>query len=665
MATSTIDLYKDRLKQSSNYCYPHWDRAIENYKHYLGRLDVGGQTLENYPFQSKMVIPISYETVETVLPRLIGKDPEFTTMAIEPEDVPYEQTAKIAVQSGYDNPKLEILGEPMYLKLQKGVKEELITGNAVWRVRWRRQMRKIVRYLANLETAGIVDSDDINKILEMAEKLKSKGGNGDIKWSKKFEDMPFLDDFDIEHKPFFYFMPDSGFSDLGRMRYKIEREPMTMEDLIDEATVFKYDESKMKEIQEKSDKGESGYSTEVPKDFLLRYNELFANPEDTRAGTTALEDKKSPLLMVDKMWEGDKVHVIVNEKWLLTPDTTGLTNPYNIMADPFLFGSDVTMPHSYFARGEIDAIKKLEDGVTDIHNMRFDNLVQAMLNLWVYNPNMMADGDEFVPIPGSLTAVKDVDRAIRMFTGNDVTQSAYRESDNIMQIIARITGVNDYVRGVEGDSVAGRSYGGMRLVQEFANARFVIKGRTMEKQTLKALGYFDLEMSRQFINKDRMVRMAGRGADDDKSVKLEAAKLKMIKGYMDIRVVPNSAMVVDQQAEVMRVNSVADRFMAQKGPFANIPPEVYDQFLLTYFQKHGFHDGVYWVRAIRESREKMNVDKKEPVKTEVTPPEAPVPQIPAQPTMQSNGIANQPDPLAQIFAAENTLPPPQVVGLNQ
>ena len=132
-------LYKTRLKQSFDYCTPHWNRSLDNYKHYLGRLDTGGISENDYLFHSKMSTSISYEVVETVMPRLIGKDPEFTTIAVEPDDVAYERTAKMAVDLAYNNPKLELLGEPIYLKLQRGVKEQLITGNAVYRAFWRRE----------------------------------------------------------------------------------------------------------------------------------------------------------------------------------------------------------------------------------------------------------------------------------------------------------------------------------------------------------------------------------------------------------------------------------------------------------------------------------------------------------------------------------------------
>ena len=650
--TSILKTYQDRIKQSMNVCEGHWNRSIDNYKHYLGRLDVGGVSESDYPFQSKMSVPISYEVVETVLPRIIGKDPEFTTIAVEPSDVPFEGTSKLVIEGAYNNPKLEILGEPMYLKLIRGTKEQLITGNVTYRAYWRRETRKRITYLANLDKYGHKDEGDIQKVLEIAAKNKA---NDDVYYSKKLVDVPFLDDFDIKHVPFFFFMPDGSFAEPGRMRYKIERDFMTFEELANEAGMFKYDDVAMADLLKLHESGQDGFTPDINKDFYKQYFELFSS--QMANNITSSSNDKVPLLLVDKMWMGDKVAVFVNEKYNLTGET-GMRNPYDIMVDPFIFGHDVVIPHSHFSHGEIDAIRKIEDGVNDTINMRFDNLLQSMLNYWLYNPKMMTNGDNFVPVPNSVTAVADIERSVKMMSGNDVTPAAYKEVGELMAIVQRVTGVNDYVKGNEGESLAGRTYGGLRLVQEMANARFIVKARTFEKVTLKALGYFALEMSRQFIVKDRLSRMMGDMGDiEEKTIK--AGDLKQIKGFMDIRVIPNSSMAIDQQAEAMKLSAVADRFMSDKGPFSGIPEEVFDKFLMKYLQANGVTDAIYWVRAKRQARLEAEKKVKEPTNpavppvldAQVVPPTGPVTTMP---TLQSDQVASQPNPLEMIQQAMST-----------
>lgn len=661
---SKLSEYKKRLKNSQDLSESHWTRSIENYKHYFSKLDTGASKIENYPFHSQMTVPISYEVVETVMPRLIGKDPEFAAVAIEPSDVESEAMAKMAIEMAYNNPKLEMLGEPIYLKLYRGVKEQLITGNMVLRPFWRRQTTKRMQYRAYSEKTGHKDMDPV----ELYKKLSAMNMQDSMKYTKKEMEVPFLDDFDIRHVPFWMFFPDVPMIEPGKMRYKIEREYMTPEQLIDEAEIFGYDKVSMKEVLDfASDRKRMAFTPDIRKEFMQDYYDLFAPTQSSVTFST--DDDRVPLLIVDKMWEGGRVHVFVNEKWGLTGET-GIKSPYDLSIDPFIFGHDNPLPHSYHSYGEIDAIKKLEDGMNDLLNMRFDNLVQSMLNYWFYNPNYLDDdADGFQPVPNSVTPTKDVNNVVRVINGPNVTGTAYQEAKEILDIIQRTTGVNDYAKGIEGESLAGRTYGGMRLVQEMANARFIVKSRLFEKVTLKSLGYFALEMSRQFITKDRMHRQFGETMATDQ--KLEAHKLKAIKGFMDIKVVPNSTRVIDEQAEAVRLSSVTDRMIAQadkeKGPFTGMPDELYDKLLLKMLPLYGINDAPYWVRAIQENRKKMEkeVKKTDPAKQ---PPAAPLPpQQPVGPggiagllggtglttdmvpTLQSDQVAMQPDPLASII----------------
>lgn len=680
MAKTIKSIYEGRLRQTRNLSESHWQRAIDNYKHYFGRLDAGELSDDNYPFYSKMSMSISYEIIETIMPRIIGKDPEFNFVAQEPSDVQYEDLARLTVESQYDNPKLELLGEPIYLKLQRMVKEALITGNAVGRPMWRRQTKQIVKYVASLDRAGYKNEKDIQKVVESAMKL---GAEDEVKYGKEFAEAPWLDDFDITHKPFYHYFPDAIMIEPGRFRFHIERDLMTFEELEDEAKRFGYDDEVLKEIKENIDKGKNaGYNpqsdSQISKDFMFEYNDLFAI-DDQMAFST--DDDKIPLLRVDKMWEADgKVHVFVDESKNLTGEgeDAGIENPYDIKKPPFIHIHDVVVPHSYYSRGEIDAIKKLEDGANDLMNMRFDNLLQAMLNYWLYNPKMMADNDEFVPVPNTTTAVKDVDKAVRVISGQDVTASSYREAEMFTGMIKSITGIGDYVQGEEGSSIAGRTYGGLRLAQEVANARFIVKSRLFEKVTLKSLGYFMLEFARQFISEDRIKRMSG-DLGIVKEDRISAGGLKSIAGFMDLKVIPNSSAALDQQAEAMKLNAVADRFSTEKGAFKGIPEEVYDKFLLKYLLSQGITDAVYWVRARAEARTKAQEAGGTPEGAPVPAP-APAPQPAPAPTgapipglggalpspqeqllqgiapttqgvIQSDQVAEQPDPLQQIIAA--------------
>lgn len=639
-----LEIYKNRLKKSKDFCYPHWSRFIDNYRHYLSRLSYKKTEGEEegkpaqYPFASRITTGISFDIVETMMPRIIGRSPEFITAAIEPEDIPYEQTAKMTIEYEYQNPKLHLLGEPIYLKLQKAVREALICGTAVMRGFWRREKIKRARYKGKVgEKVGSLD-----KIVSYAKK------NGlDIEYVKEYENSPFLDDFDVKHLPFFFFFPDPAFSEAGQMRYKIERAFYTKEQLLTEASIFQYDQSVLKEIFER--RGTNLFTPDIDKDFLYQYSQLFSEKAITE-GVEARDDERLSLFIVDKMWERGRVYVFVNEKYNLTGDK-GIPSPYDLISDPFIFVHNIPQPHLFYSRSEIDAIKRMEDGINDLTNMRADNLFQAMSSIYLVNKNVMPDADNFAPYPNSVWQVKDIAAAVREIKGQDVTAAVYKETDVLYNYIQKISGINDYVKGAEGMSLAGRTYGGLRLAQEVANVRLAIKTTLFEELTLRSLGYMMLEMARQFFDKNRIVRLKGEKTFEweKEYYEIDVSQLKSIKGYMDIQVIPSSTRAVDEHAETMKLNSLFDRMSTGRPPFDRMTPNLYYRFLLKYLPLFGFHDALYWIREMRKAEQ---LEQQQEIKQQQ---QTPLP-VSREEVMTSSGVQNQPSPLEQILANQEGIP---------
>jgi len=141
----------------------------------------------------------------------------------------------------------------------------------------------------------------------------------------------------------------------------------------------------------------------------------------------------------------------------------------------------------------------------------------------------------------------------------------------------------------------------------------------------------------------------------------------------------------------MKLNAVADRFISAKGPFQDIPVEVYDKFLLRYLQAYGITDAPYWIQMIRSSRDKAAKEQEKaqkqatavpqqvPGQPQIIPGQPQLPpqqpgqqlQLPIQPPgqpgttdmLQANGITPQPNPLEQIFNAQTQPPIPQIGGI--
>lgn len=645
-----LDTYTKRLQRSFEFCESYWEKAIDNYNHYFGKLSYpkskNNTEEENvsklYPFASRVTTGISFDIVETILPRIIGRDPEFITAAFEPEDIPAEGVARMVIESQYDNPKLALLGEPIYLKLQKMVKEALIAGTAVGRGYWRKENVKRPKYNVEIEKTG--KSGSVEEMYDYAKEYSSK----DLKFIKEEQNYKFLDDFDLKHLPFFFFFPDPMFTEAGRMRYKIERDFYTANELISEAERFGYDPQAVKEALSEEKKA---FTPIISKDWLYYYNQLFGSLSNDIFND---DDDKLRVIVIDKMWENGMVWVYANERHCLTPQ--GMKSPYDTLRDPFIFTHNVTQPHSFFSRSEVDAIKKLEDNINDLINMRNDNLFNAMSSFYLINPVLFEEGGEnFLPYPNSVYKVKDIMAALREVKGQDVTAAVYRETAELYGYIQRISGVNDYVKGAEGISLAGRTYGGLRLAQEVANVRFLVKSTLFEQITLRALGYMILEMSRQFINEDRVVRIIGEKSllYDSDFYKISALELKKIKGFMDIKIIPSSTRAIDEQAEVMKLNGLVDRVGSGRPPFDRITPELHERLLLKYLPLFGFKDASYWIRKMRESVNQGTNSVNQGMNKEKPKTNLPVNK---EEVMTTNGIQNQPAGLEQLLANQAEIP---------
>ena len=76
----TAEIAKKRANLSREYCQPFFDRFIDNYEHYFLRTidkDVEADA-DSYPFYSQLMLPMTYQVVETILPRMVTKPFSFT-----------------------------------------------------------------------------------------------------------------------------------------------------------------------------------------------------------------------------------------------------------------------------------------------------------------------------------------------------------------------------------------------------------------------------------------------------------------------------------------------------------------------------------------------------------------------------------------------------------
>ena len=106
-----------------------WDRF---YKMYRGVLDE-----TNYPWQSNIWVPLSFSTIETVVPRLVSNRPQIDIMPREPNDERYAQIMGKIIDYQWDQMNMNVI-------MPEAVKEMCIYGTVILKTFWYKEEDDVI-----------------------------------------------------------------------------------------------------------------------------------------------------------------------------------------------------------------------------------------------------------------------------------------------------------------------------------------------------------------------------------------------------------------------------------------------------------------------------------------------------------------------------------------
>lgn len=559
---------KKRFELSEKYTRPFFDRFLDNYKHYLLHTITTSDTDENanYPFYFDVELPISYGIVETLLPRMVARSPEFNVKARNPDDQWLEKFYTPLIKFQWNHPELK--QRPMFKRLSDGLKECFITGNAVGMVPWERRTRRVKRWKPVSSMLGVT-ADNLDDILDrngwtVAGFLKYLEANGiEPEWAEAEEDEVYIDDPVFDHVSIFRFFPDPKGKSIDRMAYAFRRYYTSYADLAKEnkdmGGIYKNMEH-VERLAKAKDKVENTAEG-------LNYENEIASIFDSEDYTH--KDETDHQLEVLEMWEDNRLVKVVNRKAVIREGG----NPYHCGKIPFVGMHDIPIPNQFYAWGEIDPVKKIEDMMSDISNMRLDNVVRALLRMWLLDPTKLVDGEEFIPEPDNVIQVTDLN-AVKPLDTQDVTASSYKELQEWHSLVQYVSGVTDYSRG-SGNEAVNDTATGIELLQQAANARFAFKIQMFEKLMLEPIGHFYIEHNRQFINEERAVEIT-----DQEWIKVGPNHLRAAKGSLDLVVESGSTEAVNERVETLKWETLMDRI--GKPPFDSLAPDALDEIAKRY-----------------------------------------------------------------------------------
>jgi hypothetical protein len=548
--SDVINVAKRRMQLSREYTQPYFDRFLDNYKHYFIRtIDEAIEAdAEAYPFYSNLMLPINYQIVETILPRMFSRLPNFTIKTEQDNDEQSEMALKELIRYQMTHPYL--IDDPIFLRLVNGLKEQFITGNSWGIVPWYKKEAEVLEWQPYSPELGL--NDPSWNHLEQIQYFGLAPQWKLVKVKKKLIDAPVY-----QNKSVFHVFPDPKKKRVSDLGWEIEEDYLSYDeiwDMINAAPRYFKNIEAFKTMEGWKGNADSTKQTNYDQELAG----IFSSNDYTFKDDTQKQYK------VWTMREPGKLCIIINEQLLLREGD----NPNGDGKLGLLLGKDIPIPHELYAWGEPDPIKKIEDAMSDQANMRNDNVFYDLMRMWKLNPESLVDGEEFVPEPGTVVQMTDLDGLQPLDTGN-TKPSAYREYDEWEKIIQNVSGVSDYATGQVAPGM-NKTAAGVEGLQAAANARFGMKLNLFENLTLKAVGTMYVQRNMRFFDDPQPLN-----TEKGKTV-ITPTQLRMIRGNVYFQVDAGSTDSENRNTEVKKWSTLVP--MLGKPPFDNLTQKAQDEW---------------------------------------------------------------------------------------
>lgn len=243
--------------------------------------------------------------------------------------------------------------------------------------------------------------------------------------------------------------------------------------------------------------GEQLYLEHMDMDFvelLEMYVELI--PRDWGLDTTTFPEK----------W----VFVVANNQVLVH------AQPLGLMHNKFPFAVLEYEPDGYamFKRGIMDIAAPMQNVLNWLVNTHFYNTRKALNDMFIVDPSRVVMKDVLDPNPGKVIRLKeemfgsDVREAIMQLPVANYTQGHIQDTNLIVQMLQKVTGVNEQIMGM-------LSPGGRRSATEIrTSSTFGINRLKTNAEFFSCTGFSDLsqillQQTQQFMDRNKKVRIAG------------------------------------------------------------------------------------------------------------------------------------------------------------
>lgn len=450
---------------------------------------------------SKVFNPSAWSFVETIVTRMLSKDPVVSYKPREVSDNVQSSIHSDMFSYWYDK-------DEVYPKMVEWVKSSLIYGTGIVKIDWYTSPTRFVKsYVYDENGEAIIDEN----------------GKYVIKETPTID----YDDPRLQNVNIYDFFVDPMATSIDDAKWVIHQYWVDIEELEQEnkkAEQFGkvvYSKSGLKKLK----------ASKISETEFEQERRRASGYNDNKGDNTVDRVK------IWEMWEDNKCVVIADESIVLREEE----NYYWHGKKPFIRIVDSINIKDFYGKGEIEPIEKIIHAINTVQNQRITNVNRILSPMWKAKGTV--DDEELQFTDNGIIHVNDINDADFVPMPN-VTQTAIQEQNTLMEVAQRALGVTDYVQGLQ---TPGQTAKEVEIKTSQANSRFAHKVKLFESMGLRKLGEFVYQLYQQFVTTSKVVRVVGQSGE--KFVRVTADQLS---GEYDVTPESESTLEEDKAQDFTR-----------------------------------------------------------------------------------------------------------------
>jgi len=506
--------WKARFKRAKEFREPYQAKWLRMYRLYRAY-----QHKQNYAYNTRLMPPIAFEIVKTVVSRLATAKRKTRIIPRDKGDV--ESTSLLSWDDlvNYDFDIIELAK-----KLPNWIESSVLYGNGIVKLAWKMKSRKksdgsfktlyddptmilcdLWDFLPAPETEDLQEGCPwlIHRIIKTKEKItKEEESRGENNIYKNLE-----------------FCESKVVEDWKKERYEINTKKMSQID----GDIKKADTGEQKVLPVKND-----------------------------------QEKQLELW---ECWdyEEDELVVIANGEVVVRDDE----NPYLDINDGHIFVDlpDMSLLWEFWATGHVEPVESTIMEIADLRNQRMDDVILMLDPVVKIRKDTGITKNDIIFSPGAVWELRKMDDVV-IERPPEISLMGLNEDKLLRDEISRTLALGEYLQGMPRSS--SEPLGKVAMLLGQSNLRLSINAQNISN-ALTTVANILIQLNREFLSEDKLYRIVGN------NVNFKEFKSEDKKVHVDAIVEVEPVIPPDKQARLNQILLLYDKFIAQDKPDPSDP----------------------------------------------------------------------------------------------